>query len=186
MFTGIVEEKGRLRERVGDRFTFEAPTVAEGLKVGESVAVDGCCLTVVAFGPGWWEAEAVSETLSRTTLGLLSPGVEVNLERALRLDDRLGGHIVGGHVDGVGTVVEPAPDLSIALPERLRRYVVEKGSVAVDGVSLTVASTTGEGFAAAIVPHTARVTTLGRRRAGDPVNVEVDILARYAERLLRD
>lgn len=186
MFTGIVEEVGFLRARADSRYTFEADRVLADVEVGSSIAVNGCCLTVVDHGGGWWQADVVGETLARTTLGQLVPGEPVNLERPLRLADRLGGHLVQGHVDGVGTVVDGPPELIVAVPATLGRYIAEKGSVAVDGVSLTVAGLTADGFRAAIVPHTASVTTLGRRLPGDRVNVEVDLLARYLEQLLRD
>src|SRR5216683_4841164 len=140
MFTGIVEEMGRLEGRDGARFRFAGPLVAGDAAPGDSIAVNGCCLTVVAVGQGWWEADAVDETLARTNLGDLRAGDGVNLERPVRPTDRLGGHIVQGHVDGVGEVVKPAPDLRVRAPEGLRRYLVEKGSVTVDGCSLTVAS----------------------------------------------
>ncbi len=185
MFTGIVEELGQLRARDGDRFTFAAGRVLDDTTVGGSIAVNGVCLTVVDLGPGWWAADVVPETLSRTALGVLRPGDPVNLERPLRLSDRLGGHLVQGHVDGVGEVLAPAPELSVRTPESLLPYVAEKGSVAVDGCSLTVAAVDGDRFDVAIVPHTAAITTLGRRRPGDPVNLEVDIVAKYVERLLR-
>ncbi|MDQ4133283.1 MAG: riboflavin synthase [Actinomycetota bacterium] len=186
MFTGIVEELGRLAERVGGRFVFAAEVVTADADVGDSIAVNGCCLTVVEVGPGWWRADVVDETLSRTTLGDLAVGDPVNLERPLRLSDRLGGHLVQGHVDGVGEVVAPAPDLTVRPPSALVRYMVEKGSIAVDGCSLTVAGVTDDAFSVAIIPHTAQVTTLGSRATGDRVNLEVDLMAKYAERLLRE
>ena len=184
MFTGIVEELGELRSRDGSRFTFGATRVIDDAEIGASISVNGCCLTVVAQGEGWWAADVVTETLDRTTLGELAPGDPVNLERPVRLADRLGGHLVQGHVDAVGHVVAPAPDLVVRLPDRLRRYLVEKGSITVDGCSLTVAGVDGDTFAVAIVPHTAEVTTLGRRRPGDRVNLEVDVVAKYVERLV--
>jgi riboflavin synthase len=185
MFTGIVEELGRVRRREGGRFTFESTTVLEDAKIGDSIAVNGCCLTVVETGDGWWAADAVDETLSRTNLGDLAPGDPVNFERPVRAADRLGGHIVQGHVDAVGTVVEPAPNLRITLPADLARYVVEKGSITVDGCSLTVVEALEDAFTIAIIPHTTEVTTLGTRRPGDRVNLEVDLVAKYVERLLR-
>lgn len=184
MFTGIVEELGRLERRDGRRFVFAAGVVTEDARVGDSIAVNGCCLTVVELGPGWWAADAVAETLGRTNLGLLEPGDAVNLERPVRPVDRLGGHLVQGHVDAVGEVVDAAPDLRVRVPDELLRYLVEKGSVTVDGCSLTVAEVLDDGFRVAIIPHTAEVTTLGRRRPGERVNVEVDMLAKYVEKLV--
>ena len=184
MFTGIVEELGTVRTRDGGRFTFTASTVLEDAKVGDSIAVNGCCLTVTEFGEDWWAADAVDETLARTSLGRLEPGDPVNLERPVRPHDRMGGHIVQGHVDCVGEVVEPAPALRVRMPAELTRYVVEKGSITVDGCSLTVVDALDDGFTVAIIPHTAEVTTLGRRRSGDVVNLEVDVVAKYVERLI--
>ncbi len=186
MFTGIVEELGTVRSRTDGRFEFDATTVLEDAKIGDSIAVNGCCLTVVEFGEGWWAADAVEETLSRTNLGDLSPGDPVNFERPVRAADRLGGHIVQGHVDAVGEVVTPAPDLRIRIPRELARYVVEKGSITVDGCSLTVVEALDDGFTVAIIPHTTAVTTLGLRRPGDRVNLEVDLVAKYVERLLQN
>ncbi|MBA3267694.1 MAG: riboflavin synthase [Acidimicrobiia bacterium] len=184
MFTGIVEEMGELRARDGARFTFAASAVLDDAETGASIAVNGCCLTVVALGVDCWAADVVDETLARTALGDLAPGDPVNLERPLRLSDRLGGHLVQGHVDAVGEVVAPAPDLVVRFPPSLARYLVEKGSIAVDGSSLTVAAVGADTFTVAIVPHTAAVTTLGRRRPGDRVNLEVDVVAKYVERLV--
>jgi riboflavin synthase len=182
VFTGLIEELGALRARNGARFTFEAALVTDDAKVGDSIAVNGCCLTVVELGPGSWSADVVDETLRRTTLGDLDLGDPVNLERPVRLSDRLGGHVVQGHVDGVGEVVTGAPDLVVRTPDT--RYVVEKGSIAVDGVSLTVVHAGEDHFSVAVIPHTAAVTTLGRRRPGDRVNLEFDLIAKYVERLL--
>jgi riboflavin synthase len=182
MFTGLIEELGALRARDGARFTFAAALVTDGATVGDSIAVNGCCLTVVALGAGTWAADVVDETLSRTNLGALQPGDPVNLERPVRLSDRLGGHVVQGHVDGVGEVVAPAPDLVVRTPDT--RYVVEKGSIAVDGVSLTVAGVEGDRFRVAVIPHTASVTTLGMVQVGARVNLEFDLIAKYVERLL--
>ena len=173
MFTGIVEELGRVAGREGHRLRIAADLVVEDAKVGDSVAVNGCCLTVV------------DESLARTTLGDLAEGDPVNLERPVRAADRLGGHIVQGHVDAVGEVVSPAPDLYVRTDPALLRYVVEKGSIAVDGISLTVVEDRADGFTVAVIPHTAEVTTLGARRPGDRVNLEVDLMAKYAEKLVR-
>jgi riboflavin synthase len=183
MFTGLIEELGSLAEREGSRFTFGAEVVTDGAQVGDSISVNGCCLTVVELGPGRWSADVVDETLARTTLGDLQPGDPVNLERPVRASDRLGGHVVQGHVDGVGQVVSAAPDLAIRVADS--RYLVEKGSVAVDGVSLTVVDVADNVFRVAVIPHTAAVTTLGQLRAGDQVNLEFDVLAKYVERLLQ-
>jgi riboflavin synthase len=194
MFTGIVEELGRVRsvERRagGARFEFEAVTVLGDVEVGASIAVNGCCVTVVEWGDGWWAADAVTESLERTALGGLRPGDPVNLERPIRLSDRIGGHLVQGHVDAIGHIVsrEPLPDGSTLVrysaPADLLRYVVEKGSITVDGVSMTVTDVGDDEFGVAVVPHTLAVTTLGVKEAGDPVNLEVDVLAKYVERLL--
>jgi riboflavin synthase len=185
VFTGIVEELGRLRSRDGGRFVFEATEILVDAKIGDSVAHNGCCLTVVDIGAGWYAVDVVDETLRRTNLGDLRPGDAVNLERPMRADGRFDGHIVQGHVDGTGVVVAPAPDLRVEVVDRrLLRYVVEKGSVTVDGVSLTVVDVLDDGFTVAIIPHTAGVTTLGRRSAGERVNLEMDVLAKYVERLL--
>lgn len=184
MFTGIVEELGTLAERDGGRVRIRAATVLEGLGLGDSIAVNGCCVTAVAAGDGWWEADLTDETFSRTNLGALVPGDRVHLERAVRLADRLGGHMVQGHVDAVGEIVAPAPHLRVRMPLDLLRYVVPKGSITVDGVSLTVVDVTADGFTVAVIPHTAEVTTLGRFRPGDRVNLEVDVIAKYVERLV--
>ncbi|MHB8506199.1 MAG: riboflavin synthase, partial [Acidimicrobiales bacterium] len=187
-FTGIVEELGRVRAvepgPAATRLVVEAPIVSEGAAIGESIAVNGACLTVVDHGGGWWAADAVAETLGRTTLGRLRPGDAVNLERPMRPDGRLGGHLVQGHVDGVGEVLAPAPALRVRVPAHLLAYLVEKGSVTVDGCSLTVVEVGDDWFSVAIIPHTAAVTTLGTRAAGDAVNLEADVIAKYVERLL--
>jgi riboflavin synthase len=184
MFTGIVEELGRVERQEGGRIRIGARKVLDGSHLGDSIAVDGCCITVVAQGDGWWEADLSGETLGRTTLGQRRPGDAVNLERPVRLQDRLGGHIVQGHVDAVGEIVAPAPDLAVRMPPDLLRYVVEKGSIAVDGISLTVVAVTGDGFTVAVIPHTMDVTTLGTKGPGDQVNLEVDVTVKYVERLL--
>ena len=186
MFTGIVEELGTVISREGPRLRIGARTVLDDVELGASIAVNGTCLTVVGWDveEGWWEADVVDETYARTSLGALEPGHRVNLERPVRLSDRLGGHLVQGHVDGVGTIVEPAPDLRVTCDHELLRYVVEKGSITVDGVSLTIASVHDDGFGIAVIPHTIEVTTLGHKGPGDPVNLEVDVTAKYVERLL--
>jgi riboflavin synthase len=194
MFTGLVEELGRVRRieprAGGARLEFEAGTVLADAEVGASIAVNGCCVTVVARGEGWWAADAVIETLERTALGSLAVGDPVNFERPMRLADRLGGHLVQGHVDAVGRIEgrDPLPDgstrLRFSAPADLLRYVVEKGSITVDGVSLTVAGVETDGFSVAVIPHTLEVTNLGVKGPGEPVNLEVDVLAKYVERLL--
>jgi riboflavin synthase len=194
MFTGIVEELGRVRAVVphegGARVEIEAHDVLEDAQLGASIAVNGCCLTVVELGEGWWAADAVTETLHRTALGTLTAGDPVNLERPVRVGDRLGGHVVQGHVDGVGTVRSraPLPDGSTMVTfdaaDALLHYVVEKGSITVDGVSLTVAGLHRDGFDVAVIPHTLAVTTLGSKTPGASVNLEVDVLAKYVERLM--
>lgn len=188
MFTGIVEELGSVASRDGARLRLNAATVLTDVVMGASIAVNGCCLTAVAWDTtpegSWWEADVSDETFLRTNLGDLQPGDPVNLERPVRLEDRLGGHLVQGHVDAVGVIVEPAPDLQVRMPPELLRYVVEKGSITVDGVSLTVVRPLDDGFTVALIPHTADVTTLGRKGPGDTVNLEVDVMAKYTERLL--
>jgi len=188
MFTGIVEELGSVASRDGARLRLNATTVLVDVVMGASIAVNGCCLTAVAWDASpdgsWWEADVSDETFLRTNLGDLQPGDPVNLERPVRLEDRLGGHLVQGHVDAVGVIVEPAPDLQVRMPPELLRYVVEKGSITVDGVSLTVVRPLEDGFTVALIPHTSDVTTLGHKGAGDTVNLEVDVMAKYTERLL--
>ena len=195
MFTGIVEERGSIaaiEERPdGRRFWIAGAKVLEDARVGSSIAVTGVCLTAVAVEPARFAVEAVPETLRRTTLGSLDTGDPVNLERPLRLDDRLGGHMVQGHVDGVGEVREVRTEgdgtrVRLFVPEALRAFVAEKGSLAVDGVSLTVAGLTPDGCEIAYIPHTLAVTTAGAYASGKRVNLEVDLLARYLARLLEE
>jgi len=194
MFTGIVEELGTVRRvdrnEGGARIEITARVVVEDAVLGASIAVNGCCLTVVELGDGWWAADAVTETLVRSSLGTLRVGDPVNLERPLRLSDRLGGHLVQGHVDGVGELIDrsPLPDRSTRmrfwLPAHLLRYIVEKGSITIDGISLTVAAVHDDGLDVAVIPHTLAVTNLGAKESGGQVNLEVDVLAKYVERLL--
>ena len=195
MFTGIVEGTGTVAVLAvaGDgsvaRLEIEAPFMAGDLRLGESVAVNGCCLTVAGATSSGFAADLVAETLRRTALGGLAAGDLVNLERPMTLGGRLGGHLFQGHVDGVARVLDRVPvgdgeEVRVELPPGLERYVVEKGSIAVDGVSLTVAGVGPGWFAVALVPHTLEVTTLGRRRPGDPVQLEVDVVAKYVERLV--
>ncbi len=190
MFTGIVEELGAVRAVAGHRFTVACRAVLGDTQVGSSIAVNGVCLTVVDRTDSTLAFDVTDETLGRSSLGRLRPGDGVNLERPVSLAARLGGHLVQGHVDGVGMVAATDPDgsggltLRIELPASLRRYVVEKGSIAVDGVSLTIASVHEDGVSIAVIPHTREVTTLGSIHPGDPVNVEADLLAKYVERLM--
>lgn len=186
MFTGIVEELGTVATRDGSRLRINCSNVLDGASIGDSTAVNGCCLTIVAFdaAAGWWEADVSDETFNRTNLGALSAGDPVNLERPVRLEDRLGGHLVQGHVDAVGEVVVGVPDLQVRMPSNLLRYVVEKGSITVDGISLTVVKPLDDGFTVAVIPHTSAVTTLGHKGPGYPVNLEVDVMAKYTERLI--
>lgn len=185
MFTGIVEELGKVGSRNGSRLRINAAVVLEGSDLGASIAVNGCCLTVVATdGSTYWDADVSEETYSRTNLGSLQAGDVVNLERPMALGERLGGHIVLGHVDAVGHVVSPAPDLVIRIPRDLMHLIVEKGSVTVDGISLTAFDLTSDTFRVAVIPHTTAVTTLGVRKPGDAVNIEMDVLAKHVERLV--
>ena len=189
MFTGIVREVGRVAAVGGNgaavRLDVEAPLTADGVGVGDSVSIGGCCLTAVAVADGRISFDVVPETLARTSLGRLAAGSRVNVEPSLRVGEPLGGHYVQGHVEAVG-VVRSAEDGRVWLdaPPELLRYVVLKGSIAVDGASLTVSGLDDGGFEVALVPHTLEVTTLGSLAAGDPVNLEVDVLAKYVERLM--
>jgi riboflavin synthase len=185
VFTGIVEELGKVGSRKGSRLRINSITVLEGSDLGASIAVNGCCLTVVATdGSSYWDADVSDETYSRTNLGSLQAGDVVNLERPMALGERLGGHMVLGHVDAVGHVVSPAPDLVIRIPRDLMHLIVEKGSVTVDGISLTAFDLTADTFRVAVIPHTTAVTTLGVRKAGDAVNIEMDVLAKHVQRLV--
>lgn len=189
MFTGIVEELGEITaiepQENGSRLTVRGPVVTGDAGHGDSIAVNGVCLTVVRVADGEFTVDVVAETLRRSGLGALRTGAQVNLERATAAGARLGGHIMQGHVDGTGTFLSRDPEgiTRFALAPELSRYLVEKGSVAIDGVSLTVASVSDEEFAIALIPTTLEMTTLGRVQPGDPVNLEVDVLAKYVEKL---
>lgn len=194
MFTGIVEERGRIASitqlQDAARLEIAGTVVLTDTKPGDSIAVNGVCLTVVDHRPDAFTADVMRETLVRSSLGSLEPGSPVNLERAARLDSRLGGHLVQGHVDGTGTVLDIDTQehwtiVRIALPQGLGRYVVEKGSITVDGVSLTVVSVDDEAFTVSLIPTTLAETTLGTRRVGDVVNLEVDAIAKYVEKLMQ-
>ncbi|MFH9466695.1 riboflavin synthase [Streptomyces clavifer] len=193
MFTGIVEELGEVTavEKLDDasRFRLRGPVVTEGAKHGDSIAVNGVCLTVVDLGEHEFTADVMAETLNRSSLGALAAGSRVNLERPMALGGRLGGHIVQGHVDGTGRIIERTVSehweiVKISLPAELTRYVVEKGSITVDGVSLTVVDAGTDHFTISLIPTTLALTTLGIKGPGDPVNLEVDVIAKYVERLL--
>ncbi|GHI84294.1 riboflavin synthase [Streptomyces xanthophaeus] len=193
MFTGIVEELGEVAavEQLAEasRFRLRGPLVTDGAKHGDSIAVNGVCLTVVDTADGEFTADVMQETLNRSSLGALAPGSRVNLERPMALGGRLGGHLVQGHVDGTGAILSRTPSehweiVKVALPENLSRYVVEKGSITVDGVSLTVVEAAADWFTISLIPTTLALTTLGLKQPGDPVNLEVDVLAKYVERLL--
>lgn len=193
MFTGIVEELGEVVEieELADaaRLVVRGELVTQDAGHGDSIAVNGVCLTVVRHGGGTFSADVMRETLSRSSLGALAVGSPVNLERAVRASDRLGGHVVLGHVDGTGSVVSKQPDehwtlVRIGLPAGLDRYIVEKGSITVDGISLTVTAVTEDWFEVSLIPTTLALTTLGTKGPGDPVNLEVDVLAKHVEKLL--
>ena len=193
MFTGIVEERGEVLalDHTGEsaRLRLRGPKVTEDSRPGDSIAVNGACLTVVEVAAGEFTADVMAETLRRTTLGTLAPGDRVNLERPVALGGRLGGHLVQGHVDGTATVLARTPgeqweSVTFSLPPHLARYVVEKGSIAVDGVSLTVVEAGRDHFTVGLIPTTLAHTTLGERQPGRQVNLEVDVLAKYTERLL--
>ena len=195
MFTGIVEELGEVVavDDLGDaaRLTVRGPRVTGGVANGDSIAVNGVCLTVSSHTGDAFTADVMRETLTRSSLGALAPGAAVNLERSVRLADRLGGHLVQGHVDGTGAIASRAPAdhwelVRIAMPPGLARYVVEKGSVAVDGISLTIVAVadTGEWLEVSLIPETLKRTTLGVKQPGETVNLEVDVIAKYVEKLL--
>ena len=193
MFTGIIEELGSVkalrREAAGARITISAKLVLEGTAIGDSICVNGVCLTVVEKTADAFSADVAKETLDVTNLGSLQTGSRANLERALQLSARIGGHLVSGHVDGVGRIREKREEGSgwrvlFDAPDAVRRYVIKKGSVAIDGISLTVADVDPAGFSVAMIPHTAKLTTLGHKKPGDTVNLESDIIGKYVEKLL--
>lgn len=193
LFTGIIEELGTVRQitrgAASARLQIAARRVLEGICPGESIAVNGVCLTVTTSGVNFFTADVMAETLAKTNLGRLAPGEKVNLERALRLDSRLGGHLVSGHIDGVGTIIRREPHdiatlFTIAAPREVMRYIIKKGSVAIDGISLTVVDFNNHSFRVSLIPHTAGMTTLGFKGPGDTVNLEADLIGKYVERLL--
>lgn len=192
MFTGIIEELGTVQviKKGGNsaKIAISAPLVVSDVKLGDSIAVNGICLTVTEFEKEKFTAEVMAETLAKTNLGDLLPGTKVNLERALRLSDRLGGHLVSGHVDGVGRIIRQTREdiaiiTEISYPQELGKYLIVKGSVAIDGISLTVVSVTPAAFTVSLIPHTRGMTTLGLKKAGDKVNLEADVIAKYLEKL---
>ncbi|MCB6364667.1 riboflavin synthase [Intestinibacillus massiliensis] len=194
MFTGIIEEVGRIarieRGAAGARLWVTAHTVLDGTKIGDSIATNGVCLTVTDMEKQAFAADVMAETLRRSALGQLKPGSGVNLERAMPADGRFGGHIVSGHIDGTGTVAglrreDNAVWVTVQAAPALLRYIVEKGSVAIDGISLTVAAVDGQGFQVSVIPHTGAETTLLGKRPGDPVNLECDVIGKYVEKLLQ-
>lgn len=193
MFTGIVEEVGRVqsirREPANAVLTIAASKVLEDVHLGDSIAVCGVCLTVTSFTSSAFTADVMHETLNRSSLGALKPGSPVNLERAMPANGRFGGHIVSGHIDGTGRITRIRPDgnaiwYTVSATPSLLRYIVEKGSIAIDGISLTVAAVTGRDFSVSIIPHTQGQTTLSARRVGDTVNLETDCIGKYVEKLL--
>lgn len=195
MFTGIVEEMGAVtaveKTLAGTRLTILAATVLGDLKIGDSLSVNGTCLTVVTKNERNFVVEISPETLSVTTLGHLTAGAPVNLERAMKLNERIGGHLVAGHVDGVGTIRSRHQEgnaifFTIEAPDEILRYCIVKGSITVDGISLTINEVSDRGFSVAIIPHTAKVTTLGLKQVGDTVNLESDLIGKYVERLLQE
>lgn len=195
MFTGIVEEMGAVKvlqkSLAGARLSILASVVLEDLEVGDSVSANGVCLTVVERGEREFSVEVSPETLRMTTLGELAPGMPVNLERAMRLNERIGGHLVSGHVEAIGAVRDRRQDgnaivLTIEAPREVLRYCIPKGSITVDGISMTLNAVTDRTFSLAMIPHTATVTTLGLKKTGDRVNLEADLIAKYVERLLQD
>ncbi len=194
MFTGIIEEVGSVisvtRNGTNSDIRIKAAKVLEGTKLGDSIAVNGVCLTVTAMGGDWFQADVMNETLSRSSLGSLRSGSPVDLERAMAAGGRFGGHIVSGHIDGTGTISGIRNDgiavwYTVSAPQSILRYIVEKGSIAIDGISLTVAKVTDSDFSVSIIPHTAACTVLSQRKTGDTVNLENDIIGKYVEKLMK-
>ena len=195
MFTGIVEEMGVIKRLeksgAGTTLTILASTVMDDLEAGASVSINGACLTVVSVGEREFAVEVSPETLAVTTLGQLAAGTPVNLERAMRVHDRIGGHLVAGHVDGVGSIRNRTPEgnaivLTIEAPREVLRYCVHKGSITLDGISMTINEVSDRNFSVAVIPHTAKATTLGLKKPGETVNLEADLIGKYVERLLQD
>ena len=195
MFTGIVEEMGVIKTLdkgvSGTRLSVLASAVLDDLAVGASISVNGACLTVVSVGEREFAVEVSRETLAVTTLGQLAAGTPVNLERAMRVHDRIGGHLVAGHVDGVGSIQNRTPEgnaivLTIEAPREVLRYCVHKGSITLDGISMTINEVSDRNFSVAVIPHTAKATTLGLKKPGETVNLEADLIGKYVERLLQD
>ena len=193
MFTGIVEELGEVSAMARGRdsmvLTIKAKTIMSDLKLGDSVSTNGVCLTVTEKGSDYYKADVMHETMNRSSLGKLKPGSHVNLERAMSAEGRFGGHIVSGHIDGTGSITSIKKDdnavwYTIAAPENIMRYIIEKGSIAIDGISLTVAKVTDKDFSVSIIPHTIKETTLGEKRVGDIVNLENDLIGKYVEKLI--
>ncbi len=193
MFTGLIEEMGKVKDIARGtksvRITIAASKVMEGTALGDSIAVNGTCLTVVAFGTDWFTADVMPETVNRTVLSSLKAGDKVNLERTLRVGDRLGGHIVSGHVDGIGTISEKKVNdialiVKIAAKPEILRYIIQKGSIAIDGISLTVVECGPDWFTVSLIPHSAAMTTLGHKSVGEIVNLEVDMIGKYVEKFL--
>ncbi len=194
MFTGIVEEVGTvssvIRTGSSSSIRIHAAAVLEATKTGDSIAVNGVCLTVTRLGKDWFEADVMNETLQRSSLGMLRTGSPVNLERAMAANGRFGGHIVSGHIDGTGTITGMEQDgiairMTLAAAPEILRYIVEKGSVAIDGISLTVTAVTDRDFSVSMIPHTVQNTVLRCKKAGDPVNLENDIIGKYVEKLVK-
>lgn len=190
MFTGIIEEVGTVSSCGGGRILISAEKVLEGTKIGDSIAVNGVCLTVTSMAKGSFSADVMNETLSRSSLGLLKAGDKVNLERAMACDGRFGGHIVSGHIDGTGRILKTVDDgnavwVYISASENILDLIIEKGSVAIDGISLTVAKVTEKNFAVSVIPHTGKETALLGKKAGDVVNLENDVIGKYVQKLMK-